>query len=335
MVILTLDAIPSIGTYINMVKLGYYANTAMSSWEEEEALPASAAVNTRAEVTKQNRTNLLELIQAEASKRKIAPINAKVDPVWKAIPGYNGLEVDVDETLRLAEHHLTPGKITFVMKEVKPSIQLDDLGPNPIYKGNPMKPMVSFMINVAWGNEYLPSILETLRKENVHATFFFDGSWLKKNIEMAKKIQDEGHELSNHAYSHKDMRTINRGKAVEEISKTEDLLKQQLGVTNTLFAPPSGYFNQETIQVAAEHKLKTVLWTFDTIDWKNPGAGRILQRLSTSVEPGSLILMHPTSSSSEALNGMIRMIKNKGLTIGTVTELLSSDRVSDPHSFVN
>ena len=46
----------------------------------------------------------------------------------------------------------------------------------------------------------------------------------------------------------RDMRTISHGKAVEEISKTEELLKQ-LGVKNTLFAPPSGYFNQETIQV--------------------------------------------------------------------------------------
>ena len=79
--------------------------------------------------------------------------------------------------------------------------------------------MVSFMINVAWGNEYLPSMLETLRKENVHATFFLDGSWLKKNVEIAKKIQSEGHELSNHAYSHKDMRSITRVKRLRKFLK--------------------------------------------------------------------------------------------------------------------
>ncbi|MGO4275473.1 polysaccharide deacetylase family protein, partial [Paenibacillus sp. TAF58] len=254
MVLLTLDAIPSIGTYIHAVKNNQSTYLADLNWIDEEALPvfASASLNST-EQKKSKISILLETIMEEAEKRKIPPINAKLDPVWKAIPGYNGLEVDIEGTLKLAEHHLTPNKINYVMKEVQPSIQLSDLGPNPIYKGNPKKPMVSFMINVAWGNEFLPSMLETLRKENVHATFFLDGSWLKKNVEMAKRIKSEGHEISNHAYSHKDMRSITRSKAVEEISKTEDLLKQELGVKNMLFAPPSGYFNQETVQVASEY----------------------------------------------------------------------------------
>jgi len=333
-VLFAIQAVPNIGTYIQAVKVGDMPSFEDSDLTLEEdggqALPVMAMASAQTEETSQvSRNRLLDIIRAEAAKRRVAPINAKIDPVWKAIPGYNGLEVDIDETLKLAEHHLTPGKIHYIMKEIPPAIQLDDLGPSPVYKGNPNKPMASIMINVAWGNEYLPRILETLRKEHVHATFFFDGSWLKKNVETAKLIQREGHELSNHAYSHKDMRSISRSKAVEEISKTEDLLKQQLGVNNTLFAPPSGYFNDETVRVAADFKLRTVLWTFDTIDWRNPGAGRIIERLSRSIEPGTLILMHPTASSSEALGGMIKVIKNKGLTLGTVSELLSSNRVPD------
>ncbi|OAS21685.1 hypothetical protein A8708_17340 [Paenibacillus oryzisoli] len=323
MVLFTVNAIPSVETYIKQVKNNQHA--------EHELVEEHELVDTKAEIrpafASANKSILLDTITKEAEKRRIAPINAKVDSVWKAIPGYNGLEVDIEETLKLAEHQLTPNQINYVMKEVEPSIQLDDLGPNPVYKGNPKKPMVSIMINVAWGNEFLPSMLETLRKENVHATFFFDGSWLKKNTEMAKRILSEGHEVSNHAYSHKDMRTISRSKAVEEISKTEELLKQ-LGVKNVLFAPPSGYFNQETVQVASEFKLQTILWTFDTIDWKNPGAGRILERLSNQVEPGTLILMHPTVSSRDALPGMISLIKKKGLVVGTVSDLLSSKRIT-------
>lgn len=325
MVLISVNSIPSVGTYIESVKLNNLRVARESNWTSEEARPVFASTS---------QSSLLETITQEAEKRRIAPINAKVDSVWKAIPGYNGLEVDIEETLKLAQHQLTSNKISYVMKEVEPSIQLDDLGPYPVYKGNPKKPMVSIMINVAWGNEFLPTILETLRKENVHATFFFDGSWLKKNTEMAKTIQKEGHELSNHAYSHKDMRTISRSKAVEEISKTEDLLKL-LGVKNTLFAPPSGYFNQETIQVASEFKLQTVLWTFDTIDWKNPGASRIIERLSTNVEPGTLILMHPTVSSRDALPGMISLIKKKGYTLGTVSELLSSKRITGQGQITN
>lgn len=36
-------------------------------------------------------------------------------------------------------------------RQIKPKVSLDDLGAQPIYRGNPAKPMVSLMINVAWG----------------------------------------------------------------------------------------------------------------------------------------------------------------------------------------
>ncbi|MNI12344.1 Peptidoglycan-N-acetylglucosamine deacetylase [compost metagenome] len=277
-----------------------------------------------------SRNELLELIQDEAIKRKVAPIDAKLDSIWKAIPAYNGVEVDIDKTYRIAKQLWPAQPINYVMKEVPAAIQLEDLGAHPIFKGNPKKPMVSLMINVAWGNEYIPSMLATLEKERVHATFFFDGSWLSKNVELAKQIGAQGHELSNHAYSHKNMSQVSRQKAIEEISRTQDLLTKELGVQNTLFAPPSGDFDQETVQIAAELKLKTVLWTLDTVDWTNPGAGRIIDRISSRVEPGSLILMHPTVSSSQALQAMIQSIKRKGYVLGTVSELLSPKRIQLP-----
>jgi probable sporulation protein (polysaccharide deacetylase family) len=282
------------------------------------------------QATSDNRQTLIDLIQTEARKRKIAPIDAKLDSVWKAIPAYNGLEVDIEHTLKLAEGKQASAPITYIMKETTPAILLEDLGPHPIFKGNPQKPMASIMINVAWGNEFLPSILETLDKERVHATFFFDGSWLSKNMDTAKFIQSKGHELSNHAYSHKNMSQLSREKAKEEISKTEAYLKE-LGVANHLFAPPSGDFDQETVQIASEMGLKTILWTLDTVDWTNPGAARIIQKISTRVEPGSLILMHPTRSSSEALPEMIRSIKRKGLILATVSELISPKRADVTH----
>ncbi|WP_372007760.1 polysaccharide deacetylase family protein [Paenibacillus chitinolyticus] len=273
---------------------------------------------------------LLGRIREEAKGLYIAPIDAKVDRIWKAVPGYNGLEVDIDKTYEAAKKNGAGDKLPFVMKQVPPKVNLNDLQPEPIYKGNSKKPMVSFMINVAWGEEFLPSILETLRKENVRATFFFDGSWLKKHVDIAKEIQKQGHELSNHAYSHKNMSTLSRSKAYEEIVKTEDLLKKELGVTNVLFAPPSGDFDAETVKIAAELKLKTVMWTLDTVDWKNPGAPAILAKVRKNIEPGSLILMHPTQSSSSALPEMISIIKGKGLHLGTVSETLSPQRVSAP-----
>src|SRR5690606_3230314 len=123
---------------------------------------------------------LLSRIRNGADKLYEAPINAKIDPVWKAIPRYNSLEVEIENTLAANQDKPSNRDITYIFREVEPKINLDDLGAQPIYKGNPKKKMVGFMINVAWGDEFLPGMLETLQEENVAATFFFDGSWLSK-----------------------------------------------------------------------------------------------------------------------------------------------------------
>lgn len=268
---------------------------------------------------------LMQRLRTEAARQRREPVDARVDRVWKAIPGYNGLEVDLDATYRKAV--ASPDRpIQYVYRQLAPKVHLNQLGNVPIYRGNPEKPMVSFMVNVAWGNEYIVPILNTLDEEKVKATFFLDGSWLKKNPELAKEIQKRGHELSNHAYSHPDMSRLSRARATQEIEKTEKLLHETLGVKNSWFAPPSGDFNQQTVDLAAELGLKTVLWTLDTVDWKHPAPDSVVQKISSKVESGSLILMHPTDSSAAALKGMIRAIRSKGLAPGTVSQTLSPDR---------
>ncbi|MNI53037.1 Peptidoglycan-N-acetylglucosamine deacetylase [compost metagenome] len=187
--------------------------------------------------------------------------------------------------------------------------------------------MVSLMINVAWGNQYIEPMLDILDEQKVKATFFLDGSWLSKNKELAAEIQKHGHELENHAYTHPNMSTLSRARATAEIQKTQNLLKESLGVTNRWFAPPSGDFDQETVDIASSLGLKTVLWTLDTVDWRNPSPDSVVAKISAKVEAGSLILMHPTASSSKALRGMIQAIRAKNLQLGTVSQTLSPERV--------
>lgn len=295
----------------------------LASLKYKEVKTASAQVS----YSQSERERLLSVINAEAVKRNIPPVNARIDRVWRAIPGYNGLEVDVEKTLEAALLAPPAESIPYIYKEVEPEIKLNDLGPHPIYRGNPNKKMISLMINVAWGNEYIDSILNTLNKDKVKATFFLDGSWLNKNAEIAKRIQAEGHEMSNHAYTHPDMSALNRQAQHSQIAKTEALLKSTLNVNNKWFAPPSGAFNQATVQIAEEMGLKTVLWTIDTIDWQKPPADTIIRKIAQKIEPGALILMHPTSSTRDALAGIIATAKEKGYAIGTVSETLSSKRL--------
>lgn len=267
---------------------------------------------------------LYDRIVQEAEAKRLDPIDAREDRVWKAIPGLNGREVDVDRTFAAAVKKDLPGPLPFVYREIPAKVTLDDLRPLPIYKGNPRKPMVSLMINVAWKEENLPGMLQTLRDENVKATFFFLGSWLKEHPEEAKAIAADGHELANHAYWHRTpLSQLSDAAVRKEIEDTQRLIKETLGVENRLFAPPSGDFNERTVRVAHELGLRTILWTLDTVDWKGPSPESIVRKVQANIEPGSLILMHPTESASGALKGIIEAAKRKGLALGTVSETIS------------
>jgi probable sporulation protein (polysaccharide deacetylase family) len=276
--------------------------------------------------------SLLDWIKAEADKQMRPPIDAVVDRVWKAIPGYNGRIVDIQATYHKAK---IMGSIReadkvfpWVYQEVQPKVALKDLPLQPLYRGNSAKPMVAFMINVAWGDEYLLPILDILKENDVKATFFLDGTWLSKHKEMAKSILTQGHELSNHAYSHPNMSQLSSTRQREEIGKTEALLKE-LGVENIWFAPPSGDYNARTVEIASEYGLRTVLWTLDTLDWTKPEPSGVVAKISKQVEAGHLILMHPTAASQHALTGMIKGIRAKGYLLGTVSQTLSPDRAGD------
>lgn len=267
-------------------------------------------------------------ITRRAAELNAEPVDAALDRVWKAIPGYNGLEVDVEATYRNALLQGPTDSLKLVYRQIEPKIALKDLGPQPIYRGNPAKPMVSLMINVAWGNEYIIPMLDILDAEKVKVTFFLDGSWLSRNKELAAEMLRRGHEMENHAYTHPNMSSLSRARATAEIEKTQKLLKESLGVTNKWFAPPSGDYNQQTVEIAASLGLQTVLWTLDTVDWRNPSPESVIAKISSKAEPGTLVLMHPTASSSKALRGMIRGIRAKGLQLGTVSQTLSAERIT-------
>lgn len=274
-----------------------------------------------------NEDPLYDEIVSRALSHVEPAIDARVDRVWKAVPGYNGLEVDVeasyDKMKKLGEFK----EELLVFRETSPNVHLDDLPPTAIFKGNEQKPMVTFLVNVAWGNEYLPEILNTLKKHDLHTTFFLDGSWVKNNPNLARMLVEEGHEIGNHAYSHPDMSKLTVDNMKEQLVKTNHVIEATVDVTPEWFAPPSGSFNQTVVEQAATHGMKTVMWSVDTVDWRKPNSTEMVERVLSKVHNGAMILMHPTSPTAKGLESLIVGLQEKGYKIGTVSELLSEDRV--------
>lgn len=273
-----------------------------------------------------NKSDLMQQIEQKASK-EIKPQDAVIDPVWKATPGYNGLDLDIEASYKQMKKTGTFDDDKLVWKQLEPSKHLEDLPPSPVYRGNPEKPMAAFIINVAWGNEYIPDILETLKKHQVYATFFLEGRWVKNNPKLAKMIVEAGHEVGNHSYSHPDMKSLQTSKVRDELKRTNDIIEVTTGEKVKWFAPPSGSYRDEVVQIADEMDMRTIMWSVDTIDWQKPSPDVLIDRVMGKMHKGAIVLMHPTASTANALNALIVQVKEKELRLGTVSSLVKEERI--------
>ncbi len=190
------------------------------------------------------------------------------------------------------------------------------------YSGDETSNKVTLMINVYWGTEYLDEILEILADNDVTTTFFVGGTWAVKESDMLQKIYDAGHEIGNHGYYHKDQGTLTAEKNYEEIVNTHNLVKSLIGVEMNLFAPPSGSYNKKTVEMATSLGYKTIMWTRDTIDWRDQDSDLIYERAIKNCKGGDFILMHPTEATKNALDRIIKTLKSQGFELCTVSENL-------------
>lgn len=191
------------------------------------------------------------------------------------------------------------------------------------YSGNEESNKISLMINVYWGTEYLDGILEILDKYDVKTTFFVGGTWAVKESDMLEKIYEKGHEIGNHGYTHKDQDKLNREQNQKEILTTHNIVKDLLNIDMNLFAPPSGAYSKTTVEVASSLGYQTIMWTRDTIDWRDKDADLIYSRAVKDAKGGDLVLMHPTEKTLEALENIIITLQEKGLKVTTVSDTLS------------
>lgn len=276
--------------------------------------------------TKDEETDLYNQIIEAAESYKIDPQDAYIDRVWKKTPGRNGLSVNVEKSYENMKENNLFNKSLLIYEQVNPKISLQDLPASPIFRGHPDKNMVGFFINVSWGTEHIPDILNTLKQHKIKATFFVEGKWAKENSNLVKMIDEQGHVIGNHAYNHPNMAHLSNEKNREQIQQTNDIIKAIIDKTPKWFAPPSGSFNDDVVRVAHQLNMETVLWTVDTIDWKNPSVSVMINRVIGNIHPGATILMHPTSPVARGLDELIIEIKDLGYQLGTIERLFSEDR---------
>ena len=181
---------------------------------------------------------------------------------------------------------------------------------------------ISLMFNVYMCTDQVYEILDILDSHEAKATFFIGGCWADDNVDCVKDIYEKGHEIGNHGYFHKDHSALNLAQNQKEIAQCNKFLQLAIGEKITLFAPPSGAYNDTTLTACRALGMKTILWSKDTIDWRDKDPSIIYTRATKNVTKGDFVLMHPTPATVAALEDVLRYYERNSLQLVTVSENL-------------
>lgn len=211
----------------------------------------------------------------------------------------------------------------------------------PIEKIKTDQLVMALTINVDWGEEYIPAILDVLDQAKARATFFVTGRWAKKNPELLKIISNIGHQIENHGYSHPHPDRLSIGANQEEIQKTESIIEGIIGKKTHLYAPPYGEKGASGLRAADALGYQTILWTLDTVDWRANSTPEIITKrilnpaIQFGVKPdksGAIVLMHPKANTVRALPVILDQLARDGFSFQTLDGLITFDQIGDTTS---
>ncbi|MGW7577692.1 polysaccharide deacetylase family protein [Streptomyces sp. NPDC054765] len=168
-------------------------------------------------------------------------------------------------------------------------------------------------------------LLDILKKEQVHATFFMLGkNHVDKRPAEVRRIDAEGHELANHTWSHQILTDIKPAEAKRELSLVQDAVRKITGKTPRLMRPPQGRTDEEVSEVSKDLGLAQVLWSVTAKDYETNDSALITKRVLDQTERDGIILLHDIYKGTvPAVPGILKELKKRGYTVVTVSQLLS------------
>ena len=163
-------------------------------------------------------------------------------------------------------------------------------------------------------------LLDGLAERGAKGTFFLVGQEIDEGRDLVRRMKDEGHQIGNHTWSHKRLDELPDDEALQEIGKTDALLKSIVGEGEYWLRPPYGFLREDAEKLVG---VPIVKWSVDPRDWESRDTEKVRQAVSENIEPGDIVLLHdiyPTSV--EAALRLIDALSADGYQFVTVEELL-------------
>ena len=185
---------------------------------------------------------------------------------------------------------------------------------------------VALTFHGAGADSIARGILAELGRASAHVTVFAVGSWLDGDPTVAKAFLDGGHELGNHTYHHKPMRSLGATEAKSEVERCAAVLQRLTGTPGAWFRPSGTPSSTPTIRAAARAAgyPHCVTYNLDSLDYTDPGAAAVTRNVLSAVRGGDIVSLHLGHAGTvTALPAILAGLAARSLRPVTVAQLLS------------
>jgi peptidoglycan-N-acetylglucosamine deacetylase len=198
--------------------------------------------------------------------------------------------------------------------------------------------MLNLLNNGSAKSWYNKPAIDYLNQENIKATIFFAGLWVKAYPKNAKEIaQNPLFEIGNHSFSHPAF-TLNcfglpflpDGNDKNEVDNAQKIIIQTTGVIPELFRFPGGCYEKVDLDMVSRLGLTVVHWDTVAEDGLNENTQSIVDNVERNVQNGSIIVMHLNNGTLApktyfALLQIVPDLKRQGYNFVKVSDLLNKD----------
>lgn len=202
-----------------------------------------------------------------------------------------------------------------------------DIGQYNAYYTVPVSEKKMFItFDCGYENGLTADILDVLKEENVTAAFFVTQTFIRDNIELVKRMKEEGHLVCNHTVTHPSMPAKSIEEQREELLKCESYMKEATGYDMDLFfRPPKGEYSMRTLQLAKDLGYTTVFWSMAYLDYdvnNQPSPEHVIEHFGKYYHPGAIPLIHNVSKANhDAIKNVIKLLKKEGYSFGNLYEI--------------
>jgi peptidoglycan/xylan/chitin deacetylase (PgdA/CDA1 family) len=188
---------------------------------------------------------------------------------------------------------------------------------------------------------YSSAIVDVLREEHVHATFFVVGQAVQAYPDVVRREIRDGNAIGNHTWAHEHLVLDDSASLRETLERTDRAIFAATGTHTRIMRPPYGGRDWLVLREVRKLGYTPVMWSVPLAkDWEYPPANVIAQRVLRYVTDGSIIVLHDgnrgivcsrahqlphvcdRSADVEATRLIVQSLKREGYRFVTIPELL-------------